>query len=185
MNETLRLIAARRSHRAYETTPLTAEQLECLLDAALASPSARNLQPWHFTVVRNQQLLAEMNAAAREAAMEQAPEKRSARFQESSFDIFYHAPTVIFLSGVRANRYSHIDCGIAVQNIALAAESMGLGSVILGLPNLAFESARGPEFRQALEMPEDSDFVIAIAVGVPADDKGPHPVSEGKISFVD
>ena len=62
-NETLRLISARRSHRAYENTPITEEQLNAILKAAVESPSAVNRQPWHFTVVRNQDLLDEMNKA--------------------------------------------------------------------------------------------------------------------------
>ena len=62
-NETLRLISARRSHRAYAPTPLTQEQIDALLKAAVESPSAVNRQPWHFSVVRNQQLLDELNQA--------------------------------------------------------------------------------------------------------------------------
>ena len=62
-NETLSLISSRRSHRAYEKTPLTQEQLDALLRAAVESPSAVNRQPWHFTVVRNQALLDELNKA--------------------------------------------------------------------------------------------------------------------------
>lgn len=184
-NDTLRLIASRRSHRAYESTPLTQEQIDALLRAAVESPSAMNRQPWHFTLVRDLRLLDEIHAAAREAVMKKRPEQRSPRFADDRFHIFYHAPAVIFLSGMPDNPYTPIDCGIAVENIALAAESVGLGSVILGLPKAAFAGERAEEFRKALQFPEGWDFVIAIAVGVPADTKDAHPVGEGKISFVD
>lgn len=184
-NETLRLIADRRSHRAYEQTPLTQEQLDALLRAAVESPSAVNRQPWHFTVVRNQALLDEMNRAVWEEMMKRAPEKRSPRFEDGRFHVFYHAPAVIFISGMPDNHYTPIDGGIAVENIALAAESMGLGSVILGMPGDAFRHEKADHFRKALQFPEGWDFVIAIAVGVPADTKPAHPVAEGKISFVD
>ena len=184
-NETLRLISARRSHRAYEKTPLTQEQLDALLKAAVESPSARNLQPWHFTVVRDQKLLDEMNDAVREQVMKHLPADRSPRFADSDFHVFYHAPTVIFISGMPGNYYTPIDGGIAVENIALAAESMGLGSVILGMPRDAFQHEKADQFRRALQFPEGWDFVIAIAVGVPKDDKAAHPVAEGKISFAD
>ena len=68
-NTTLDLISSRRSHRAYAPTPLTQEQLDALLKAAVESPSAVNRQPWHFTVVRNQALLDELNAAVWEQMM--------------------------------------------------------------------------------------------------------------------
>ena len=184
MNQTLSLIASRRSHRAYRPTQLTKEQLDALLKAAVQSPSAMNRQPWHFTVVQDQSLLDRINAAARRQAMNRAPAQRSPRFQDDAFHIFYHAPTVIFLSGDPENAWTQIDCGIAVENIALAAESLGLGSVILGLPKDAFHSEEGPALCQALSFPEGWKFIIAIAVGSPADDKDAHPVSESKITLI-
>lgn len=184
MNQTLSLIASRRSHRAYLPTQLTEEQLEALLRAAVQSPSAVNRQPWHFSVVQDQKLLDDINAAARRQAICKNPAQRSPRFQDSAFHIFYHAPTVIFLSGDPDNRWTPVDCGIAVQNIALAAESMGLGSVILGLPRDAFQAEEAPDFRHALGFPEGWDFVIAIAIGQPADDKDAHPVADGKITVI-
>jgi nitroreductase len=184
-NETLRVISARRSHRAYETTPLTEEQLDAILQAAVESPSAVNRQPWHFTVVRNQALLDEMNKAVWEQMMKRDPQKRSPRFADSSFHVFYHAPTVIVISGMPDNHYTQIDGGIAVENIALAAESMGLGSVILGMPGDAFKGEKADYFRKALKFPEGWDFVIAIAIGVPADTKEAHPVKEDRIAFAD
>ena len=184
-NETLQLIATRRSHRAYESTPLTQEQIDILLKAAVESPSAVNRQPWHFTAVRNQELLDEMNRAVWEQMMKRDPEKRSPRFSDGSFHVFYHAPTVIFISGMPDNPYTPIDGGIAVENIALAAESLGLGSVILGMPRDAFAGDRADAFRQALHFPQGWDFVIAIAIGVPTDTKDAHVVKEDRISFVD
>ncbi len=184
-NPTLDLIASRRSHRAYEKTPLTQAQLDALLKAAVESPSAVNRQPWHFSVARNQALLDEMNQAVREQVMLRNPETRSPRFADEAFHVFYHAPTVIFLSGMPGNPYTPIDCGIAVENIALAAESLGLGTVILGMPREAFLGDKAEAFRKALQFPAGWDFVIAIAVGVPADTKDAHPVTENKVSFVD
>ena len=184
-NETLSLISARRSHRAYETTPLTQEQLDALLRAAVESPSAVNRQPWHYTVVCNQALLDEINKAVWEQMMKRDAGRRSPRFADKDFHVFYHAPTVIFISGMPDNPYTPIDGGIAVENIALAAESLGLGSVILGMPRDAFAGDRAEEFKKALLFPEGWDFVIAIAVGVPTDTKEAHPVKEDRISFVD
>ena len=184
-NTVLSLIASRRSHRAYEQTPLTEEQLNALLQAAVESPSAVNRQPWHFTVVRNQALLDEMNREVWAQMMKRNPDRRSPRFADPDFHVFYHAPTVIFLSGMPDNPYTPIDGGIAVENIVLAAESLGLGTVILGMPRDAFAGDRAEEFRRALQFPAGWDFVIAVAVGVPADTKEAHPVKEGRISFVD
>lgn len=184
MNQVLSTIEARRSHRAYQPAQLSKDQLDAILKAALEAPSALNRQPWHYTVVQNQEVLAKVHAAAKENAMKRDPSQRSPRFQDEAFHIFYHAPTVIFLSADPANDYARIDCGIAVQTIALAAESLGLGSVILGLPKEAFLSEKADELRKLLKFPEGSDFVIAIALGTPADDKPAHEIGENKITLI-
>ena len=43
----------RKSIRKYKDTPLSKEQIERLVEVALISPSSRNGQPWHLTVLTN------------------------------------------------------------------------------------------------------------------------------------
>lgn len=183
-NLVLQTISSRRSHRAYAAAQLTQAQLDAILQAAVESPSAVNGQPWHFSVVQKPALLQEINEAVRENMLKTDPAHRSPRFEDPAFDVFYHAPTVIFLSGNPENRWTPIDCGIAVENIALAAESLGLGSVILGLPRGAFQGEKASALRTALQFPAGHDFVIAIALGTPTDDKPAHPVGENKITVI-
>jgi nitroreductase len=45
-------VQKRRSVRAYQSTPIPREKLEKILEAARLAPSASNIQPWHFIVVR-------------------------------------------------------------------------------------------------------------------------------------
>ncbi len=184
-NAVLDTIAARRSHRAYQDTPVSQEHIDLMLKAFLESPSAVNKQPWHISVVRNQQLLDDMNAAIRAEVMKRTAADRSPRFENNKFHVFYHAPLVFFLSADPTWRYAALDSGIAVQNIALAAESLGLGSVILGMPRDAFAGEKADEFKKALDFKAGEEFMIAIAVGHPADDKPAHPIQEGHISYID
>lgn len=184
MNEVLSTIAARRSHRAYAPTQLTQEQIDILLKAGMDSPSAVNRQPWHFTVVQDQNLLSDINRAVWEETMKADPENRSPRFRDPEFDVFYHAPTVIFISCDQENSWAVLDSGIACQNICLAAESIGLGTVILGMPRAAFKNEKADDFRKALLFPENHDFAIAVAVGTPTDDKPAHLPAKDRISYV-
>lgn len=183
MNEVLNTIANRKSHRAYKDAPLTQQQIDTLLQAAVQSPSAMNLQPWHFSIVTDQKLLQEMNVEMHKVS-ELNIATRSPRFADPNFHVFYHAPLVIFISADPENSYSYIDSGIAVENIALAAESMGLGSVILGLPRMAFSGEKAEEFKKALNFPENYQFIIAISIGTPNDDKEAHPIHQDRISFI-
>ncbi|MCL2300207.1 MAG: nitroreductase family protein [Firmicutes bacterium] len=145
--------------------------MQALLRAAMESPSARNAQPWYFTVVQGAAVLAEVNAEAIAILSREG-------------DIFYAAPTAIFISADKSSDWGKLDSGIAVQNIALAAQSMGLGSVILGLPAAAFKGPRGEYFSGLLKFPATHEFAIAIAIGYPGGTKETHPVEDGQISYV-
>ncbi|MDD4081565.1 MAG: nitroreductase family protein, partial [Eubacteriales bacterium] len=113
-NDTLDLIQSRRSHRKYTTEQLTQPQLDAVMDAALASPSANNRQPWHFSVVQDPALLNRLSDQAAREALTRADDKRSPRYDDPAIQIFYHAPTVISLSAPRDLHFAMVDCGIAV-----------------------------------------------------------------------
>lgn len=186
-NPVLDAIAARRSIRAYTAEQITQEQLNALLDAAQASPSASNSQPWHFSVVQNKALLTRINEAFRTEILKEIndPDRR-ARFEDPAYSVFFHAPTVIFVScqPTSAMRYAETDCGMATENIALAAHSMGLGSVILGMPRLAFVGPEADEFRGLLGFPAGYDYILSIAVGNPDTTKEAHPILPDRITIV-
>ena len=178
--DVLQAISGRRSHRAYRAEQLPGEVLDAILKAGLESPSARNHQPWHFSVVRNAELIQEVHdEAARVMGKGGSP-----RFADPDFQIFYHAPTVVFLFGEKDFSWTQVNCGIAVENMALAAEGLGVGSVILGLPKPAFMGEKADVLRAKLQCPEGYDFVIALALGYAADTKEPHDLRPEKISRI-
>ncbi len=180
---TLQSIRERSSHRKYLLKQLSEVELTAIVNAALQAPSAVNGQPWHFTVVQDQALLDRINATAAKHACKRPADTRSPRFDDPSFHVFYHAPTVVFVSARKGN-YPPIDCGIAVQNMALAAESLHLGSVILGLPREAFVAEDKSALEQALHFPDGYEYAIAIAIGTPDDEKQPHEMDPGKVTYI-
>ena len=178
--EVLQAISTRRSHRGYSAEQIPQETLDQILTAALESPSARNRQPWHFSVCQDSALIQEVHdEAARVMGKGGSP-----RFADPDFQMFYHAPTVIFLFGEKDNQWTPIDCGIAVENIALAAEGLGLGSVILGLPKPAFQGDKAEELKRKLQCPEGYEFMIAISLGFATDTKDAHEKHPEKISRI-
>jgi nitroreductase len=173
-NPVLTAIAERRSIRSYKGDKITREQFDILLKAGGEAPSANNSQPWHFSVVQNRAILEEISAEV------------GKNLKSDVGDLFHGAPAAIFLSSGDANgRWARFDCGIATQTIALAAHSIGLGTVILGMPDPAFTGPRGDYFNNLLKFPAGHSFAVAIAVGVPAGTKEAHPVAPGRIVFVE
>lgn len=160
--DVMKAIAARSSTRGYTAEKLTGEELDALLTAGLQAPTATNRQELHFTVLDGRDpLLFDIQEVMGGRAR---PEK----------NFWYDAPTVILISGEADFRWTAVDAGIAVENIALAAEGLGLGSVIIGCIRQAMEGPRQAEFAQALRFPEGYSYQIAIAVGHKAAGKEPH-----------
>jgi len=177
-NDTLDVILSRSSIRAYTPQALSMDQTDALVSAALAAPSGMNSQPWHISVVTDRALLDEIDGESMRILGEKDPVALD-RMLSRGGKILYDAPEVFFISGTSA-----LDAGILVQNIALAAQSLGLGSVILGLPGLVFAGPRGAEFAKRLAFPEGYPFQIAIAVGYIAAGKAPHERDISKVSFI-
>ena len=171
-NPVLKAIADRRSIRSYKAEKVTREQIDIILKAGQEAPSARNSQPWHFTVVQDEAILKMIYEETKKAAKEELA------------DIYHGAKTVIFISCDPAARWARLDSGIAVQNMALAAHAIGLGTVILGRPDAAFTGSRGAELNKLLKFPEGHAFAVSIAVGIPAGTKDAHPMEPGRIAYI-
>lgn len=172
----LEAIFNRRSIRAYRAQQITDEQLQTLLDAALASPSAMDIQPWHFTVVQDPGILGAVSRASIEEQKKTADAQTLQKLNAPDADIYFHAPTVFFISCDPSSVWSYLDCGIAAQNIALAAQGLGLGSVILGSPNEAFAGPRAEELKKLLRLPQGHEVVLAVGVGIPQESPEAHLV---------
>lgn len=143
---------ARRSIRVYRPEPVAQEQLETLLKAAMAAPSACNIQPWAFIVVTAPEALARVKAAI--------PENGD-----------YNAPAAIVVCGYPElipweGDNGLADAAAAIENILTAATALGLGTVWIG----GFEADR---LREALDIPPEVVPLGVVYVGHPAEAKEP------------
>ena len=176
MNEVLAAIEKRSSTRGYTEQKLTKEELDSLIKAGLQAPTATNRQEIHITVVDGENpILAEIE--------KQKNVERD--IQNPPHNFYYEAPTVLLLSAETAFSWSKVDAGIAVENISLAAEALGLGSLIIGCIKDALSGEKKDYFADALKFPEGYEFEIAIAVGHKAVSKEPHDYSmEKNVSYL-
>ncbi len=164
MSSALEIIKKRSSTRAYTAQPLTETELESVLLSGLQAPTATNRQELHFTVI----------SGGNPILLEIEEEKMRQRGITPSGSFYYHAPVVILISGEAGFSWSFLDAGIAVENMALAAEDLGLGSVIIGCIRDALRGEKRAYFQKALQIPENYEFEIALALGHKASEKEPH-----------
>lgn len=152
-------IKGRRSIRAFQSRDVPSGIVEKLIEAARWAPSAGNIQPWEFVIVRNPETKKRLaEAALGQSFIEEAPvvivvcadEERSASGYGSRGRTLYCIQ----------------DTAAAIQNIHLAAYALGLSTCWVG----AF---REDEARKILKIPEGVRPVAIIPVGYPAESPTP------------
>ena len=181
MNETLRVIAQRYSCRAYDGCMPEKEKLEAIALAAVQAPSAMNRQPWQIFVLCNKNLIDEMDEEAMCILAEKEDKATYQRIIDRGGKMFYDAPCM-FLVLKQPN--TEMDSGIVSQNIALAAASLGLSSVICGMAAIPFTGTKAAEFKQKIGFSEEWEFGIAVLVGYAKQIGTPHEPDGSKIHFV-
>jgi nitroreductase len=152
-------IKKRRSIRAFKGSNISPETIEKLVEAARWAPSAGNIQPWEFIIVRKPEIKKRLaEAALSQAFIEEAPVVIVVCADENRSEIGY---------GVRGKTlYCIQDTAAAIQNIHLNALSLGLSTCWVG----AFKEE---EAREILNVPHGVRPVAMIPVGYA--DESPSP----------
>lgn len=153
-------IHARKSVRSYSSQVVEEATVLQLLQAAMAAPSARNVQPWRFYVITRPALLQELAEGLPYAKM------------------LHEAPLAIVVAGDTRQGNPNaeqqlnwtLDCAAATQNLLLAAGALGLGAVWTGVYPYA---ERIRVVQQALDLPEHIVPLNVIPIGYPAGQEMP------------
>ncbi len=183
MNDVIKCVLNRSSIRAYTKQRLTEEELCILKQAALAAPTAMNRNNQRFVFVTNSDIIAEIEAEVVRAVRASGDEEFLDRLMSRQGKVIYNAPLFVGIFSKDSN-YAGVDAGIAVENMALTAKSIGLDSVILGMPGLAFNGECGEMLLSRLGVPEGFRFRIGIAIGHRAMEKEPHSWNEDHITVL-
>jgi len=154
--DALEAILSRRSVRKFSGEPISDSDIKKILEAAMAAPSARNQQPWHFILVKDKEQLGRLSEANPYARM----------VKEAAVAIVVCGD----LDLERSKGFWPIDCANASQNILLAAHALGLGAVWTALYP---REDRVAGARNVLGLPENIIPLNIIPIGHPAEKKEP------------
>ncbi len=179
-NPVLEAIKSRRAIRSYEDKPVPESAIQTMLEAATYAPSAINVQPWKFTIVTNKAEMKKLSDTAKPMLVRMLPDVGDEglaglkkRLADPNYNIFYNAPLLIFVSGLKSP-YGIYDCSMAAQNMMLSAYTLGVGSCWIGT---AVALANQPNVKADLGVPEDHEVHAAIIFGYP---KGGFPKAPEK-----
>lgn len=149
----LELAKERFSVRKYKDTPVEEEKLKQVLEAGRVAPSACNLQPWHFVVVRDPEL-----------------KRKVIETYSSKYDWILTAPALIVVCGDHNKSWKREDgkdhCDI---DIAISVDHMTLQAVELGLGTCWIAWFDDKKLSEILKLPYGIEPIIMLPIGYPVD----------------
>jgi len=152
-------IMTRTSIRQYTDEPVSKADIETMLRAGMAAPTAVNRQPWHFVVINSKEKLAELAG----------DNPRGGMLKKAPLAIVVCGNMDKALPG-QGNGFWVQDCSAATENILLAANAIGLGAVWTGLyPDVN----RAGAVAKVLKLPETFIPLCTIVIGHPAEQPAP------------
>jgi nitroreductase len=126
------------SERSYTSEPVTDQQLDMILKCGIKAPSGRNKQPWKFTVIKDE-------ATMKEIINDVVP-----------------GNVLVIVSGIESQGGTtpDFDCGLATENMFVAAHSLGLGARIYGSPTGNINSKK-----EMFQIPSGYKAVVVLRIG--------------------
>ncbi|MDR0434668.1 MAG: nitroreductase family protein [Gracilibacteraceae bacterium] len=185
---TIEAIRARYSCRGFSDQIPAAEDLRLIAEAGLAAPSGMNRQLWRVIVVKNKQLIDDLEAEGLKNIAAFPDNGLYAHIMARGGKLFYNARCMIVIPIGKTEPAGAelFDCGIIAENIALAATSLGINNLICGLAAFSFAGEKNNEFKQRLDFPPGYEIGLAILLGYAANTGGkPHEPDFSKIKFIE
>jgi nitroreductase len=132
------LILSGYSEKEYTSEPVTDQQLDLILKCGIKAPSGRNIQPWKFTVIKDE-------ATMKEIVNDVVP-----------------GNVLVIISGIESENGTtpDFDCGLATESMFVAAHSLGLGARIYGSPTGNINSNK-----DLFEIPSGYKAVMVLRIG--------------------
>jgi nitroreductase len=100
------------------------------------------------------------------------------------FSMFYDAPTLILVSGEKDDDHTDSNCGYATQNICIAAQSLGVASIVIGMARFIFATPDADEYAKKLGVPDGYKPLYVICLGYAGTQPDAPKLIEGKVSYI-
>ena len=165
------LLIKRRSIRNFKDNSLRLELINNIISDSILAPSAGNEQPWQFIIVNNRKMINQISDECRQSILKRIasnPNDYAKKYEQmlsnEAFNIFYHAPAVVFILGDAGLKNLYVDCALAASYVMMSATSIGLGTCWV---NFGTE-IHNADLRSELGIPDHHKIVAPIAIGYPS-----------------
>jgi len=134
------------------------------------APSSGNLQPWRFIIINDRALIKRLSDESKRnqvSYIERNPDAPERKYEDTlrnkHFNVFYNAPCLIYILGLKEIGSAQIDCALAASYLMFSAAARGLGTCWVALG----KHIQDPGLLGEIGIPEDCKIVAPIIVGYP------------------
>ncbi len=183
-NETMKSIMARRSYKVFDSKPIGDDEIETIVQAGLYAPTGMNMQPWHFTVIKSPEMMERIGEAIKSMPRPEPPKDAPKRpgGPPPMGPPTRNAPVLILISA-KETMTSPIDCHLAMENMSIAAASLGIMSGWdFGMVKDFFANGNNAELKKEL-IPEGNTVFSAAFFGYPGPDVKDRGERKGEVSY--
>jgi nitroreductase len=173
MNAAIENMKTRRSVRKFKADAVPQELIEQVIEAGTFAASGHDRQPWALIAVTNRDVIARLSAA------------NASFFDMDVKDPFYGAPAVIIVLTKKSTPTYIYDGTMAMDNMMLAAHSLGLASCWIHRAKQVFELPEWKEWLHSIGVDGDYEGIGHVALGY-ADGPLPEarPRKAGRVFYV-
>ena len=169
-------IMSRRSIRKYKAQTVEREILDQIMRCGINAPNGQNKQSWEVRVVDNPQVMDEIKTALNTAYPD----------MPNASGCFRGAPVMVFIARATSYDFSAYDCGLMAENMVLAAQSLGVGSICLGSPvRFINDNPACAPILERLGFSEGYELSLCVGLGYADETPEAKPRDMGKVKYVE
>jgi len=192
MNETISTLLSRRSIRKYTDQKVSQEDLDLILECGLYAASGGNHQVARFTVIENPDVLEALNTLVRSEFRKMEPDGNlywntaiRSSHNNPNYDFSFHAPVLILATAPAGWPNGMADCAGALQNIQVAAASLGLGACWVNQLHWLTENHALRTYLESLGISYQEEIYGSVVIGHPQLPPPKAPIrKENRITFI-
>lgn len=173
INDTITAIKNRRSVRSYDEKQIKDEELNLIIESGRYAPSGGNSQTTRFLIIQNKDVLNELEKLVEEELAKIEVDENSyrslrsfvLRARKGGLHFTYNAPTLIVVSNKKNYGNAMADCSVAIENMMIAATSLGVGSCWINQLKWLNDNELICNYMSKLGIPEDEVILGAVSLG--------------------
>lgn len=186
MNDTLKTILERRSIRDYQDRPVSRADMERIIEAGLYAPSGRNRQASHFLTVLDKKTIENITLELKAAISRIEDSPYRAYVGAKSYTVNFNAPAFVIVSiKPESSLTPAADAAVALENMFLAARSLGIGSCWVNQLGAANDDKQFSAFLENLGRPAGYRVYGSAAFGFPAGEFPKPAPRKGLVNWVE